>query len=385
MDALTLAIAYIGVACTIAIASFIISIHRQETSFRWYSLGFVSSALGTLLLALVGENEPFSGLILANTLTQGTFIFMLIGIKAHFHQRLLWSKRNTYTLLIFVVTFSVFALIVPSFMIRSILYSIYLAIMLIEMFSFLTTQLDNTSPLIRTTFFILVGGYLATILVRLTLVIVQSVLHQIDFYEDSVTSLVLIVSIAFAILWLTATQLLGSDTMLERLTAKEQEITKLVQTDQLTGLWNRSYFEEQLPTLVDAALSNDEELCLIHFDVDHFKDLNERFGHAIGDQVIKEIVTIVRQTLSPSTPVIRWGGQEFMILSHSGLDDSFKKAEVLRHNIANNNFTHFESVTASFGVAAYRDNEASDLWFKRTELALRSAKQEGRNCVITSK
>jgi diguanylate cyclase (GGDEF)-like protein len=267
-------------------------------------------------------------------------------------------------------------------MIRSMIYSAVLIAVLVDMFLFLAAQLENSAKLVKLLFLTLIGGYIAATLVRVTLVVVQGILDQIDFYETSVTSFILIVSIVFSILWFTVIQLFASESIQDVLSAKEAEITKLVQTDQLTGLWNRSYFEEELSALIEKAIEEEHQLSLIHLDIDHFKDLNERFGHAIGDQVLKEVVAIIRQTLSAKTPLIRWGGQEIMILSYTTAEESVKKAEVLRHNIANNNFTHFESVTASFGVAGYRENEAIDLWFKRVEMALREAKQSGRNCGI---
>lgn len=382
MDYVTLAIAYLIVALTIALSSLIISIHRSDVAYRWFALAFFTSAVGTLLLATVGSIEPFTGYVLANTLTIGTFPIILIGLKVHFKVKPIWLSRHSYYGIAFVVLFTIFAVLFPSYMIRSMIYSAVLIAVLVDMFLFLAAQLEHSAKLVKLLFLTLIGGYIAATLVRVTLVVVQGILDQIDFYETSVTSFILIVSIVFSILWFTVIQLFASESIQDVLSAKEAEITKLVQTDQLTGLWNRSYFEEELSALIEKAIEEEHQLSLIHLDIDHFKDLNERFGHAIGDQVLKEVVAIIRQTLSAKTPLIRWGGQEIMILSYTTAEESVKKAEVLRHNIANNNFTHFESVTASFGVAGYRENEAIDLWFKRVEMALREAKQSGRNCVI---
>lgn len=381
MDPTTLAYTYCVVAFTLVVSNVLMFYHRKEKAYLVFALSFFVSTLGTFLLTILGANEPILGIITSNALSLVTFPLILMAFKLHFHDELQWPLHYSLMIAGLIASFAIFTYVYPSFLIRSIVYTVLLVVFLSDIFFYLLARLELHSPIIRVGFFSIIAMYLAAHLVRLTLVIVDVVVHQINFHEADSVTLMVLSGIVYSILWLTMIQLLGSETILVKLSAKDSEITQLVRTDLLTGLWNRSYFEEQLPMIVEQAAEQSDQLCLIYVDLDNFKDINEHFGHQIGDQVIKEVVGIIRQTLSPSTVVTRWGGQEFVILSKSGGDDSMRKAEVLRHNIANNNFAHFETVTASFGVAAFHSDEALDLWLKRAENALKDSKSEGRNKV----
>ncbi len=152
-------------------------------------------------------------------------------------------------------------------------------------------------------------------------------------------------------------------------------------TDLLTGAYNRYRFAQLFEIELQRVLRYGGALALIMFDVDHFKRINDRFGHAEGDTVLKEIAQLVRDLIRASDALVRWGGEEFMILvPHTG-DEAADLAEKLRAAVESHRFSHAPTVTASFGVSAYVPGDTQETLCERTDQALYRAKNQGRNRV----
>ena len=120
-------------------------------------------------------------------------------------------------------------------------------------------------------------------------------------------------------------------------------------------------------------------------DIDHFKSINDRFGHLVGDQVIAKIAGILKDNVRDSDLICRWGGEEFIVLlPGSDREKTRVWAEKIRHAIENDAVLCGEEsiiVTASFGVSCYLDMESQDTFFTRVDTALFQAKDQGRNRV----
>lgn len=153
-------------------------------------------------------------------------------------------------------------------------------------------------------------------------------------------------------------------------------------TDFLTGLHNRSKLEKRLQDEMSRSQRYNTPLSLIIVDIDHFKHVNDTYGHDQGDLVLKEISTILSQNIRQSDTVARWGGEEFIIVCpHTDMDGASDLAELLRTKIEKHPFTRIGHMTASFGVAQY--NQASDpkILFTAVDTALYASKAAGRNTV----
>ena len=151
-------------------------------------------------------------------------------------------------------------------------------------------------------------------------------------------------------------------------------------TDPLTkGLNRRSFL-----TLLDQAANSGQPFALIMFDIDHFKSVNDTFGHDAGDTVLREIAALVRDNVRENDTLARWGGEEFMVLSlRTGPERALRVAERLRCAVANHAFTDVpRKVTASFGVAIHTPGETGQALAKRADQALYQAKETGRNKVV---
>ncbi len=160
------------------------------------------------------------------------------------------------------------------------------------------------------------------------------------------------------------------------------EITKLSNTDTLTGLNNRQYFNKILTYELEKLKRYENRLSLIIFDIDHFKNVNDTFGHDIGDVVLKEVSGLISFSIRKTDTLARWGGEEFVILLPStSVEKGIEVAEKLRIIIENYIFTKIKKLTCSFGVSVSRPNDDEKSFIKRADLALYKAKKYGRNCV----
>ncbi|MDL2284726.1 diguanylate cyclase [Oxalobacter sp. OttesenSCG-928-P03] len=151
-------------------------------------------------------------------------------------------------------------------------------------------------------------------------------------------------------------------------------------TDPLTGVWNRVQAEvigRQEMTRQDRSSS---PVTIVFADLDHFKNVNDTWGHNIGDAVLIEFCRVVNESLRASDVLARWGGEEFVIiLPDTDLDSAAIVAERIRYAIEQHDFEHIGVLTASFGVAAYIQGETWHRWVERADSALYRAKNKGRN------
>ena len=155
-------------------------------------------------------------------------------------------------------------------------------------------------------------------------------------------------------------------------------------TDHLTGAWNRAHLERVLESELARSMAGRQPLSLILFDIDHFKNINDSYGHAAGDSVLIELVQLVRSRVRASDLLFRWGGEEFVVLAASvGYRSAERIAEKLRQAVAEHPFETVGAVTVSLGVAEHDGDEDADGWFRRMDEALYEAKRSGRNrCVV---
>lgn len=160
----------------------------------------------------------------------------------------------------------------------------------------------------------------------------------------------------------------------------EQELRRLAVTDPLTGAFNRRYLRQALETETSRARRYARPLSLIMFDIDHFKRINDRFGHDRGDAVLKGVAALARERLRHSDMLVRWGGEEFMILAtETALPQAVALAETLRAALRQSPIAGIGPVTASFGVAEYRPDETVEQWLKRVDELVYQVKREGRD------
>ena len=162
-----------------------------------------------------------------------------------------------------------------------------------------------------------------------------------------------------------------------------QRILNLADTDDLTGIWNKRFFRRQLPQEVERARVYSVPLSLLIFDVDNFKQINDSFGHTIGDVVLSELCGAVRETLRPPDLFARFGGDEFaIILPHTDLAGACAVSQRILSRIASLTIpTDEESISCgiSIGVAEFAGDATAHDLVRRADERLYESKRSGKN------
>ena len=152
--------------------------------------------------------------------------------------------------------------------------------------------------------------------------------------------------------------------------------------DRLTSVFNRHYINERTQVLIKEAQDNRTPLSLIVIDIDHFKRINDAYGHSMGDSVLVSVAGALSETIGNEGIVARIGGEEFMVvLPRCDEFSATNKAEKLREVVEDLSPSGLP-ITASFGVTQLRPQESYDAAFNRADLAMYEAKRNGRNCVV---
>lgn len=155
--------------------------------------------------------------------------------------------------------------------------------------------------------------------------------------------------------------------------------------DALTGLYNRRYFIELFKSKLAEASRSQQIFSVILLDLDHFKNVNDEFGHLRGDEVLKSVAELLMKHTRNEDCASRWGGEEFcVLLNQASLDMATLVAEKLRKLIEEMEIPVVGKVTASFGVTQWINMDTEDLLFKRMDNSLYLAKLTGRNKVVSN-
>ena len=166
----------------------------------------------------------------------------------------------------------------------------------------------------------------------------------------------------------------------------EARLETLSRTDYLTGILNRRAITRRLEDMIPQIEFEHERFCMILVDLDHFKGINDQFGHDVGDYTLKHAVERLINGIRETDLLGRWGGEEFLIVSPATeISEARHLAGRLCTNLSGSRVQAGEisvAVTGSFGVTRYRIGEGLDACLKRTDDALYAAKKQGRNCIV---
>ncbi len=163
-----------------------------------------------------------------------------------------------------------------------------------------------------------------------------------------------------------------------------QELEKLATVDPLTGVYNRHHFNTILQFNIQKIqrYNGNRTFSILMLDLDHFKDINDTFGHLVGDEILKEFTAQVQANVRKSDFLARWGGEEFVILvPEADLGQALILADKVREVIAGHSFRSIDRpLTTSVGVTQFRTDDTINSIMDRADHALYQAKNAGRNC-----
>lgn len=167
-------------------------------------------------------------------------------------------------------------------------------------------------------------------------------------------------------------------------TIKEKmKLEKKVLHDKLTNAYNREFFDRNYQSLIDEYHCDDSKLAIAMLDIDHFKDVNDNFGHEVGDEVLVQFVDTIHKNSRKNDILIRWGGEEFILILKIDSPENLQKIlENLKNSIENFTFEKVGTKTCSIGGTIYIDNEDILQTIKRADEAVYKAKELGRNKVV---
>ncbi|MGD6969102.1 GGDEF domain-containing protein [Rossellomorea vietnamensis] len=162
---------------------------------------------------------------------------------------------------------------------------------------------------------------------------------------------------------------------------KAEVLEEMANTDYLTGLPNRRKIDKELMK----GLEREQKLSIIYLDIDHFKQINDSYGHTAGDTVLKEFTNKTLEVLEKEDLLGRWGGEEFMLLlKNRDIREAKLLAEKIRKHISRHDYETIKGLTASFGVAELQKGDTLDNLLNRADKALYEAKNNGRDQVAVN-
>jgi diguanylate cyclase (GGDEF)-like protein len=186
-----------------------------------------------------------------------------------------------------------------------------------------------------------------------------------------------------------AVRVMGAHFDVTRRKMAEQEMARLAHFDPLTGLLNRRQGMERLNAAIESARHAGGELVIAMLDIDHFKLINDNYGHTVGDRILVGIGSNMASALRQGDACARWGGEEFvLVFPHSSIKLARQQAERIRHAISDYRESIEDGtigVTASMGLAALTFGETSTGLLHRADQALLSAKRNGRDRIAIAK
>jgi diguanylate cyclase (GGDEF)-like protein len=201
----------------------------------------------------------------------------------------------------------------------------------------------------------------------------------------------ILISVMFIAFGLYAAFLLNRSEKVERelrssndqLLQLKSELERLAGADPLTGAFNRRTFHELLNKTISNAERHDHHFALLMIDVDHFKMVNDTFGHQAGDDVLRVLCDLIGASVRSSDHLFRVGGEEFCLLvTLTDEGEAQKLAEKLHRVVRTHHFYRVGEITVSIGITHFREGDSLESIYARADDAMYEAKRRGRNCIV---
>jgi diguanylate cyclase (GGDEF)-like protein/PAS domain S-box-containing protein len=168
-----------------------------------------------------------------------------------------------------------------------------------------------------------------------------------------------------------------------KLKEQNEKLLEVVNTDYLTKVYNSRALYEKLETEICKSKMNNEPLCILILDIDRFKQVNDTYGHLVGDKVIAKVAEIIKTTIRETDVVGRYGGEEFLlILPNCDLERGYRISELVRYNIQESEFHSNVKITISGGLKQF-DDEGIEILIDSADKCLYRAKNNGRNQIVS--
>jgi diguanylate cyclase (GGDEF)-like protein len=209
-----------------------------------------------------------------------------------------------------------------------------------------------------------------------------ALIHNSPYFSEHSFKILSVAAPAAGIGLLVAGLIYFSHLLFPRIRQMEKDFNKRASTDALTRAYNRLKFDEILEREMKRATRYQKLLSVAVFDIDHFKKVNDTYGHLVGDYVLQSIADITRDNIRGTDYLLRWGGEEFIIiLPETNVEKAEELAVRIKHSIEGYDFRRAGHITVSFGVTQLKKGDSDKEFIKRADDAMYKAKALGRNRV----
>ena len=355
---------------------------RENHQFIWAVFACACFAGGMFLSSYRNGISDGYNIIVGNTLA----VLALLAFYQLFCEILLIASKNwmqTILLLFFQITsFIWFTYFQPSFTARVLIMSIVLGLISAKLIRLLWKKAFHGQRLFHFLASIPFVLLLCFSLIRIALFLWSGKIEASEFSASGYAVAIIFYCIIAICATLSAVFIVSNQLQLK--------LVMVAMTDPLTGVMNRRALEGAIGRVIAKTNRDGSPLSLIIIDLDHFKRVNDTYGHQAGDAILVHVISLFQQTVREYDLLSRLGGEEFLIvLPDSGLEEARRIAERCR-NVVKSNVLVFESraipITCSFGVAGYERNATGfEGLVKQADEALYQAKEEGRDRVVLFK
>jgi diguanylate cyclase (GGDEF)-like protein len=343
--------------------------HRRYPPARDWALGAVAISAGMLLVGLRGVVPDLFSIVLANALVLGGTLQITKGLFIACERRPPWTAGlAVYAAAICGVVW--FTYVERSFLARVLIFNVTFGC--IEAATLVALLSDNHGPTRATRLMIAVGAALALIGV-----VTRSASNVVKMSDPVLAFSILVTLIIIEGLMLSAGCVLLTSHWLQA------KLETIAQRDPLTGLLNRRAFKDVCDPLWARSIRYNQPLTVLMLDIDHFKQINDRLGHAAGDTVLREVADLLIRKLRAGDMVCRYGGEEFaVILPNTSETQALALAERLRSDVATLNLSGAVQQPFTISIGLAQRTSGIEHWedvLGFADQALYQAKQAGRN------
>lgn len=384
MDIATLSFALAVVGLALAVLTGVFASFRGDRGLTIYAFGFVCAVVSFLLFMSQRFLPKALSIVAANMLLVLYQLSLAWGLRARFFAKPGWPPRFSAYLAVWFAILCYATWASPSFTLRAGVSSIFVLAGCVEFLIALKLLPKDLSLVIKRAAKTIVISFLAFHSARFIIILTMSSPQTRLLDAEFVNIFSFAVSLFFSVLWAGLIMAIDAADLLLKVQEQNRALATIAATDELTGLSNRYRMDAAISAEVDRATRYDEPLSLIIFDLDHFKRVNDTWGHETGDRVLKRVAEAVKGIVRKPDELFRWGGEEFLVLApHTTLEGAVSTAEKLRAAVKSERIPDVGTVSASFGVAQLWPGESASDWFKRADRALYRAKNQGRNRVVS--
>jgi len=382
MDTRTLGAALILVAGALALVIVGVAAFRRQRHLTIYAGGFATGMVSFLLFLGQGVLTPWVTVLASNFLSVFFYLALAWGVRTWARRPRPWARRFTVYVVAWTPVLLATTFVWDSYQARAIIYSLLIILLTVEILGALLHSAQELPRALKVGSWLVALGVVFCYALRIGLLVDPAQVKESLMSNNPASVLIFAITLVFSILWAGVILIIDAVGLVAELSDKNRQLEILASTDPLTGLANRQHLDRQLAREIDRAHRYGEDLCLLLFDLDHFKAVNDTWGHKVGDEVLVRTARLLAAQIRGSDSSFRWGGEEFVVLApHTNLAGGLALADKIRAAFAAQPYPTVGPVTASFGVAAWVPGLSAEHWFKRADQALYQAKEGGRNRV----